>query len=70
LIIARYNEDFTLDDFKKVIDVKSAEWKNDKKQNKFLRPETLFGTKFEGYLNQNMKNAFMTDDEIDNILGG
>ena len=52
LIKARYNDGFSLDDFKKVIDVKTAEWLNDSRMNKFLRPETLFGTKFESYLNQ------------------
>lgn len=52
LIRARMNEGFTLDDFKKVIDNKTATWKNDSSMNKFLRPETLFGTKFESYLNE------------------
>lgn len=52
LIKARFAEKFTLDDFKQVIDKKSAEWLTDEKMNKFLRPETLFGTKFEGYLNE------------------
>ncbi len=51
LIRARFNDGFTLDDFKKVIDIKTAEWK-DTDMSKFLRPETLFGTKFESYLNQ------------------
>ena len=53
LIQARLNEGFTVDDFKTVIDKKVAEWKDDKKMNQYLRPETLFGTKFEAYLNQN-----------------
>jgi len=52
LIKARYEEKFTLDDFKKVIDNKTAEWLNDPNMSKYLRPETLFGTKFESYLNQ------------------
>ena len=55
LIKARLNEGFTEDDFKYVIKVKSEEWKQDEKMCKYLRPETLFGTKFEGYLNQNVK---------------
>ena len=54
LINARLNENFTLDDFKKVIDNKVSEWKNTKME-KYLRPETLFGTKFESYLNQKEK---------------
>ena len=52
LIRARANEGFSLEEFKTVIDKKAAEWKDDPKMCKFLRPETLFGTKFEGYLNQ------------------
>ena len=51
LIQARHNENFTLDNFKTVIDIKTAEWLNTDMQ-KYLRPETLFGTKFESYLNQ------------------
>lgn len=51
LIKARWNEEFQLDDFKKVIDNKVSEWKGTA-MDKFLRPETLFGTKFEGYLNE------------------
>ncbi|EHD4919982.1 hypothetical protein JQ662_000224 [Listeria monocytogenes] len=51
-ISARLGEGFSVDDFKQVIDIKAAEWLNDTKMQKFLRPETLFGTKFESYLNQ------------------
>lgn len=50
-INARFAEGYTVEDFKKVIDNKAAEWK-DGKMEQYLRPETLFGTKFEGYLNQ------------------
>lgn len=52
LIKARYKEGFDLDDFKTVIDNKTATWKDKPEWDKFLRPETLFGTKFEGYLNE------------------
>lgn len=51
LIKARFNEGFNLNDFKKVIQVKSSQWMNSDME-KYLRPETLFGTKFEGYLNE------------------
>ena len=50
-IKARLKEKFTIDDFKQVIDKKVKEWK-DTEMEKYLRPETLFGTKFESYLNQ------------------
>lgn len=51
-IRARWHEGFRLEDFQKVIDVKTYEWLNDANMCKYLRPETLFGTKFEGYLNE------------------
>lgn len=51
-IDARLNEGFTLEDFKKVIDNKCRSWLNDERMNQYLRPETLFGTKFEAYLNE------------------
>ena len=50
LIRARSSEGFTLDDFKAVIDKKCAEWLGTDMEM-YLRPETLFGTKFESYLN-------------------
>ncbi len=53
LIKARFNEGFSLDDFRTVIDVKSKQWLTDQKMKQYLRPETLFGTKFESYLNEN-----------------
>ena len=52
LIKARWNEGFRIEDFKKVIDNKVAEWLDDEHFNQYIRPSTLFGTKFEGYLNQ------------------
>ncbi|WAT79675.1 conserved phage C-terminal domain-containing protein [Bacillus safensis] len=51
LINARWNEGFRFEDFKKVILSKCYEWRDNPDMNKFLRPETLFGPKFEGYLN-------------------
>lgn len=51
-IKARWNQGFKLEDFKNVIDIKCKEWKGDSFGDKFLRPETLFGTKFESYLNE------------------
>ena len=54
LITARFNENkkYTVADFKEVIDKKVKEWKGTEME-KYLRPETLFGTKFESYLNSN-----------------
>ena len=56
-IHARLSEGFRVDDFKAVIDKKCAEWIGDAKMEKYLRPETLFGTKFEGYLNEKSTNG-------------
>lgn len=52
LIDARVKEGYKLDDFKQVIDNKVATWAQDQKMSKYLRPQTLFGTKFESYLNE------------------
>ena len=51
-IHARMAEGFTIDDFKTVIDRQCNKWKGTN-MAEYLRPETLFGTKFEGYLNAN-----------------
>lgn len=49
-INARLAEGYTVEDFYTVIDKKCAEWKGGDME-KYLRPETLFGSKFENYLN-------------------
>ncbi len=54
LIQARANEGYELKDFVKVISNKCDEW-GGTEMAKYLRPETLFGTKFESYLNQKGK---------------
>lgn len=51
LIKARLKEGFTVEDMKLVIDKKCADWLHNPEMAKFLRPDTLFGNKFEGYLN-------------------
>ena len=55
-INARVREGYTVEDFKKVIDSKSKEWLNTDFE-KYLRPATLFGTKFENYLNEANKKT-------------
>lgn len=66
-ISARLNEDFTVDDFKAVIDKKHKEWSGTDME-KYLRPETLFGNKFEGYLNQKATNK-KEDNENEEYYG-
>lgn len=52
LIHARMNEGYTVEDFKTVIDKKFKSWGKDEKMSTYLRPSTLFGTKFGEYLNE------------------
>lgn len=52
LIRARLKEGFTIEDFKVVIEKKCTDWLGNEKMERYIRPETLFGTKFEGYLNE------------------
>lgn len=64
-IKARLNEGYCLDDFIVVIDKKVLEWGNDEKMKVYLRPETLFGTKFESYLNQPLKKLTINDIDLE-----
>lgn len=80
-ISARLDEGFVLEDFIAVIDLKAKEWLDNAEMAKYLRPETLFSTKFERYLNEAMRTkskpkpipeeeerkAGMTDEEWDNL---
>lgn len=50
-INARLNEGYKLDDFIDVINKKHKEWQGTEFE-RYLCPETLFGNKFEKYLNQ------------------
>ena len=50
LISARLKEGYGWHDFKAVIDGKTAEWIGSKEMKQYLRPSTLFGTKFESYV--------------------
>lgn len=57
-IKARLKEGHTIDDFKIVIDNKSAQWKDNAKMRAYLRPETLFAAEhFESYLNEGNING-------------
>lgn len=67
-IVARLNEGFTVAEFKQAIDNKVKEWK-DTKFAPYLRPETLFGTKFESYLNtpRKRRKASYDIEELEKI---
>ena len=64
-IRARLAEGFTVSDFKQVIDNKCNDWLRDQKMKEYLRPETLFGTKFESYLNSKTTTTKQTGPYID-----
>lgn len=64
-INARLNEGYTEQDFYTVIGKKADEWLGTE-QEKYLRPDTLFGSKFESYLNQQIKQK----DSTKEFLGG
>lgn len=78
-IKARWNDGFRLEDFKTVLDKKTAQWKNDAKMSKYLRFETLFSNKFESYLNEvvafnkssynpmNPSGSRYTEEELNNL---
>ena len=55
VIRARLNEGWVAEDFARVIKTKCEEWLRDPRMKPYLRPSTLFGPKFEGYLNQSTK---------------
>ena len=68
-INARLKEGYTLEDFKLVIDTKTSEWQGTEFA-KFLRPVTLFGTKFENYINQQPPRSRKNNvTEVDERLG-
>jgi len=68
-IIARVNEGFKeLTQYKYVIDVKASQWMGTDSE-KYLRPETLFGPKFEGYLNEKPAIKMKVTNELKGALG-
>lgn len=83
LIMARLKDGYTVENFKTVIDKKYSEW-NGTEFAAYLRPQTLFGTKFDSYLNapirkktQNKTNAVggveierrqYSDDEMNGLF--
>lgn len=64
-IKARINDGYTLEDFKTVIDKKCSEWLNTDME-KYLCPDTLFGSKFEKYLNQKINATKINNKNTQN----
>ena len=65
-IKARVNEGYKLKDFYRVIHNKTADWEDDDEKKIYLRPETLFGTKFDTYLQ--FDHGKRTKAELDEII--
>lgn len=75
LIRARWNEGYTFDDFKKVIDNKVADWKGTgvtfsggKLAEDYLQPSTLFSRKFDKYLNQTVNSTDNVPEEYQGLF--
>lgn len=64
LLEARLREGYTQQDLETVIRHKCDEWREDVKLRKYLRPETLFGSKFEGYLSEATRKREPWREEI------
>jgi len=67
LIKARFAEKFSPEDFKAVIDNQTSKWIADPKMVDYLRPETLFGTKFESYLQTKPAELEITYESVEQL---
>jgi uncharacterized phage protein (TIGR02220 family) len=67
LVSARMREGHKIDDFKIVIDKKVSDWRGTKYEP-YLRPITLFSTKFESYLNQETKRTRIENMDFDKFF--
>ena len=66
-INARIKEGYILDEIlKKVIDIKCLKWLNSSMED-YLRPQTLFSNKFEGYINETLKQKDTVDKANETI---
>lgn len=71
LIKTRMKEGFFLGEFKTAIDNQVHEWSTKPEMQKFLRPETLFGTKFESYVNNfPKKNGSLPESFLRTVAAG
>lgn len=61
-INARLTDGFAVDDFITVIDKQCAKWIGTEFEQ-YLRPDTLFGNKFEGYLNSKVTNKSNSNNQ-------
>ncbi len=66
LIKQHIKEGYKKEDFISVINKKYKEWK-DTEREKYVRPETLFGDKFEAYVNQKEKRSMFDDVDLNSL---
>lgn len=67
-INARLKEEYSLEDFKKVINYKNKEWGAKSDMKEYLQPSTLFGNKFDQYLNQALGSETISQAEEDALI--
>lgn len=67
-INARLKEKYTIEDFKKVIECKNADWGHKSDWKHLLQPSTLFGNKFDQYLNQALGSETISQAEEDALI--
>lgn len=60
LLNTLFRKGYSVEDIKKVIDIKCNEWLPKESMRMYLRPRTLFSNKFEDYLNQDVKPQVTT----------
>jgi uncharacterized phage protein (TIGR02220 family) len=65
-LIKLTNQGYNYDDFKKVIDKKWKQWKGTQFE-KYVRPSTLFGNKFESYLNEQSNSEAKISKLFDSV---
>lgn len=69
VLMARLREGWQLSDFEAVIIDKCTKWGNDPKMKEYLRPSTLFGTKFESYRNAiTSTNGIVNQKQAKNVI--
>ena len=68
-IKARLKEGYTLEDFKKMVDIMSTKWIGTEYEQ-YLQPQTLFGNKMDNYLNTTMpRRPQLLANAVDERLG-
>ena len=67
-LLARFKDGYTVDDVKKVIDIKYKQWSHKADMRVYLRPSTLFSEKFDSYLNEGGSDKQVQDDFLAQLI--